>query len=138
MCCSKGPLTKRYNFQQKIAKVPSVWSVAHTFVSKILRNILNLHVDILKTILIFCLIFWFVKNFHLSEILRKTAEISAPSIFQGIQFFFWDLSPKSEKKFCELQNRSSFGKKMDFCQRKSNKRYKTLQGGSNRVFTPTP
>ncbi len=45
--------------------------------------------------------------------LRKPAEISAPSIFQGIQIVF-GISVRKLEKILELQNRSSFGKKNVF------------------------
>ena len=72
-----------------------------------------LHVDILKKVCIFCVIFWFVKNFHLSEILRKTAEISAPSIFQGIQIFF-AICHEDKKQFLVAQKKLTFCKKIIF------------------------
>ena len=74
---------------------------------------MHLDWEILKKI-IFCLIFWFVKNSHLSENLRKTAEISAPSIFQGIQFFFWNWSPEAKKNFLSYKITQVFAKKIPF------------------------
>ena len=54
----------------------------NTFASKIFYKIKYADGGCLKKILITCLKLLLLRNFHFSEILWKSAEISAPSIFQ--------------------------------------------------------
>ena len=74
---------------------------------------MNLHVGILKKFFIFGHLFFLAIYFHLSEILRKTAEFSAHPFFRVFKFFL-KFAIRTKKKFGRTKIVQVFIKKMIF------------------------
>ena len=91
------------------------WSVTNTFVSKILRNIMNLHVGILKKIIYLLSDILVREKFPFIRNFTKNCRNFCPIDFSGYSFFFWNLCPEAEKKFLNYKIAQVLAKKMFFC-----------------------